>query len=105
VGHEVERVPNGREALRSILTVTPDLIILDLLMPEMDGPTLLEILRSYLRLQSLPVIVWTAYPDSAIAERAMRQGLLALLQKGKASFADINQIIGDELSRGNRGQN
>jgi CheY-like chemotaxis protein len=105
VGHEVERVPNGREALRSILTVTPDLIILDLLMPEMDGPTLLEILRSYLRLQSLPVIVWTAYPDSPIAERAMRQGLVALVQKGKASFAEIEQIIGDELSRGNRGQN
>jgi CheY-like chemotaxis protein len=98
VGHEVERVPNGREALRSILNSTPDLIILDLFMPEMDGPSLLEILRSYLRLRDLPVIVLTAFPDSAVAERARRQGVLVTLQKGKASFADINQIIGDVLS-------
>src|SRR4051794_21328883 len=84
VGHEVERVPNGREALRSILNSTPDLIILDLFMPEMDGPSLLEILRSYLRLRDLPVIVLTAFPDSAVAERARRQGVLVTLQKGKA---------------------
>jgi len=94
-GHEVEQAPNGREALRSILNRTPDLVILDRLMPEMDGPSLLEILRSYLRLQSLPVIVWTAYPDSPVAHRATRQGILALFQKGKTSFAEINQRVSD----------
>ena len=54
-GHEVQCVPNGREALASVIARTPDVVVLDLLMPEMDGPSFLEVTRSYLRLQSLPV--------------------------------------------------
>ena len=98
-GHEVEDAPNGREALRMILTRTPDLLVLDLMMPEMDGPSLLEILRSYLRLRTLPVIVWTAYADNTAADRAISLGVSALLSKEQATFADINRIIGEELSR------
>jgi two-component system sensor histidine kinase/response regulator len=98
-GHEVERAPNGRDALRSVLNHTPDVVILDLLMPEMDGPSLLEILRSYLRLRTLPVIVWTAFPDNPVVQRAVSHGVAAVLQKGKSTFADINQVISDERTR------
>lgn len=38
-GHEVKCVPNGREALAHVLTKPPDVVLLDLLMPEMDGPS------------------------------------------------------------------
>jgi CheY-like chemotaxis protein len=96
-GHEVESVPGGREAIRSILTRTPDLLVLDLLMPEMDGPALLEILRSYLRLRTLPVIVWTAFPDDPIAHRAAGFGVNAILHKGKTSFDDLGRTISDVL--------
>ena len=98
-GHEVESAPNGRDALRSILNRTPDLLVLDLFMPEMDGPSLLEILRSYLRLRSLPVLVWTAFPDSPVAARATALGASAILSKSKTTFADINRVIEEELSR------
>src|SRR4051812_24320221 len=59
LGHEVICVPNGREALSSVLDRLPDVIVLDLLMPDMDGPSFLEVIRSYLRIQSLPVVVVT----------------------------------------------
>lgn len=99
IGHEVVCVSNGREALSSILARTPDLVVLDLYMPEMDGAGLLEILRSYLRLQSLPVVVLSGLPDSPLVERARHLKVNAILVKGKANFDDISRAITDELHR------
>jgi CheY-like chemotaxis protein len=96
-GHQVASAPNGRDALASVLARTPDLIVLDLLMPEMDGTDLVEILRSYLRLQSVPIVVVTAAPDSPQAYRAKRQKVNAILAKAKVTFAEINQVIADQL--------
>ena len=98
-GHEVECVANGREALAKVLARLPDLIILDLFMPEMDGGGLLEILRSYLRLQSLPVVVVTGLPDSPMVDRARFLKVNAILTKGKASLEDVLRAVTDELPR------
>src|SRR5688572_31240733 len=70
LGHAVTCVPNGREALAKVLTDRPDVVLLDLAMPEMDGPSFLEVVRSYLRLQSLPVVVLTGLSDSPMVDRA-----------------------------------
>jgi CheY-like chemotaxis protein len=96
-GHEVVGVPNGRDALSSVLARTPDLIVLDLLMPEMDGTDLVEILRSYLRLNSIPIVAVTAAPDSPQAYRARRQKVNAVLPKGATSLAEIERVINAEL--------
>jgi adenylate cyclase len=98
-GHEVLCVGNGQEALASILARRPDLIILDLFMPEMDGPSLLEILRSYLRLQSLPVIVLTGAPDSPQVERVRTLKVNTILTKAKATDEDILQAVNEQLPR------
>jgi CheY-like chemotaxis protein len=98
-GHEVACVSNGREALSAILSRLPDLVILDLYMPEMDGGGLLEVVRSYLRLQSLPVVVVTGLPDSPMVERARHLKVNAVLVKGKASFDEIAEAVRQELHR------
>jgi CheY-like chemotaxis protein len=98
-GHEVGCLANGRDALRSILDRLPDLVILDLFMPEMDGGGLLEILRSYMRLQSLPVVVLTGLPDSPFVERVRHLKVNSILVKGKATFDDILQAVRQELHR------
>jgi len=98
-GHEISCVSNGREALASVLARAPDLIILDLMMPVMDGPSLLEIMRSYLRLQALPVIIMTALPESPMVERARHLKVNAILLKGKATFDEILQAVTQELHR------
>src|SRR5215213_4013181 len=69
-GYSVRCVANGREALAQVILSMPDVVVLDLYMPEMDGPSFLEVVRSYLRLQSLPVVVLTALADSPMIERA-----------------------------------
>ncbi len=68
-GHVVRCVQNGREALVGVIQEPPDVVVLDLILPDMDGPTFLEVVRSYLRLQSLPVVVLTGLPDSPIVAR------------------------------------
>ena len=58
---EVELVKDGVEALGYLSkTRTPDLLITDLMMPRMDGLTLLERIRSESRLSRMPVIILTA---------------------------------------------
>ena len=98
-GYEVDCLPNGKEALVAVIAQTPDLIILDLFMPEMDGAGLLEIMRSYLRLQSLPVILWTGLPDSPLVERARHLKVNDVLVKSKATFDDILNAVEMALVR------
>ncbi len=98
-GHELECFENGKEALHSLLEKTPDLLLLDLLMPEMDGLAFLEIIRAYLHLSSLPVIVLTGLADSPLIERARSLKVNAILVKGKALPEDIAAAIEQELHR------
>lgn len=92
-GHVVRCVPNGREALASVINDPPEVVVLDLIMPEMDGPTFLEVIRSYLRLQTLPVVVVTGLPDSPMVERVRHLKVNDVLVKGKATHEDIRAAV------------
>jgi CheY-like chemotaxis protein len=98
-GHAVRCVPNGREALAQVILQVPDVVILDLLMPEMDGPSFLEVVRSYLRLQSLPVVVVTGLSESPMVERLRNLKVNSILVKGKAKFEDILRAVEEAAVR------
>jgi CheY-like chemotaxis protein len=98
-GHDVASVPNGREALAQVLSKLPDVVLLDLIMPEMDGPSFLEVVRSYLRFQSLPVVVLTALTEGPMIDRALALKVNSILVKGKASSADIQRALEDAIAR------
>ena len=98
-GHRVECASNGKAALSSILARAPDLVILDLFMPGMDGPGLLEILRSYMGLRTLPVVVLTGAPHSSLVERIRHFNVNTVLVKATATFEDVLRAISDELAR------
>jgi len=92
-GHDVTCVPNGREALVQVLLKPPDVVLLDLLMPDMDGPSFLQVVRLYLRMQSLPVVVLTGFTDSPMVERALHLKVNSVLVKGRASSQDIQNAL------------
>jgi len=98
-GHTVSGVPNGREALAAVLADLPDVVLLDLLMPEMDGPSFLEVVRSYLRIQSLPVVVLTGLAESPMIDRARALKVNSILVKSKATPDDIQKAIEEALIR------
>jgi two-component system, sensor histidine kinase and response regulator len=98
-GHEVTCAPNGREALSIVLASPPDVILLDLIMPEMDGPSFLEVVRSYLRIQSLPVVVPTGLADSPMIERTRSLKVNSILVKGKATPDEVLKALEEALIR------
>src|SRR5204862_1368466 len=98
-GHVVTGVPNGREALAQVLTDVPDVVLLDLLMPDMDGPSFLEVVRSYLRIQSLPVVVLTGLSESPMIDRARALKVNSILIKGKADTDAILKALEEAIGR------
>jgi CheY-like chemotaxis protein len=97
-GYEVACANDGRTALNLILARTPDVIVLDLFMPRMDGAKLLEVTRSYLRLQSLRVVVLTAFPESPLVKQVRALGVTRVLHKSKLTFNQIDEAIKAELA-------
>jgi CheY-like chemotaxis protein len=59
-GHQVVQAGNGKEGLARVLEETPDLIVLDIMMPEMDGYTMNQHLLADAQARQIPVIVLTA---------------------------------------------
>ena len=96
-GHRTTSVPNGRDALAVLTSATPDLIVLDLRMPQMDGIMFLEVVRSYLRLQTIPVFIMTAYPESPDLSRAKALGVRGVFAKGEGDFTKLLDAIDHEV--------
>lgn len=64
-GYRVRSAANGAEALRSVREVRPTLIVLDMMMPVMDGKAFLEHRATDPTLSQVPVVVLTAQTDRA----------------------------------------
>ena len=92
-GHQVRTTPNGREALAAISERMPDLAVLDLRMPEMDGISFLEVLKSYLRWESLPVILISGYPDDPRLARAAQLGVKKTFLKADFRLQDVLEVV------------
>lgn len=74
-GYHCEHAANGMRALSMLEEgLAPDLIILDIMMPVMDGFTLLEELRKKPGMQDIPVIMLTALNDAADVMKTLKAG-------------------------------
>jgi CheY-like chemotaxis protein len=66
-------------------------------MPYMDGPSLLEVLRSYRRFHALPVVVFTGVSEGPLAERARQLNISAMFTKGNATLQEIKATVEQAL--------
>jgi DNA-binding response OmpR family regulator len=81
VGYEVQMVGDGQAGLDTALSWKPDLILLDVVMPRMDGMTMLHKLRATPEGKLLPVILLTNLSDTEHVYDAMRNGVFDFLVK------------------------
>lgn len=89
-GFKAIRARNGKEGWAIMYNDTPDLILLDLMMPEMDGITFLKMLRRSPVWKDLPVIVLTGVDDNdKLITRAWELKVNDLIPKASFGFEDL----------------
>ena len=90
-GHRVATAANGRQALERLAEAPrPDLVLLDMMMPVMNGPALLAAMAADPGLDGIPVIVLSSLPEEAVRERA--KGVAAILRKPYTAAAVLDAI-------------
>ena len=98
-GYEVETARDGRAALEVISQNRPDAIVLDLMLPEMDGFEVVHRLHVNADWRDTPVILLTARDLSHEERRALDTGTTRILQKGNFTrdelLAELRQAIGE----------
>ena len=101
--YRVFHAANGGEGLTQARARLPDLIVLDLTMPLLDGFSLLEALRLDRRTRHIPVIVVSARDITAEERRRLNGYIEAVYQKGslspRAFVEQVVQVLGDKPSR------
>jgi threonine synthase len=85
----VREAENGRIGLEMVHQHKPDVILLDLMMPEMDGFAVLDTLKTDKELSKIPVIVVTAKELTALEKQRLSGKVQSLMQKGVFSDQDI----------------
>jgi CheY-like chemotaxis protein len=91
-GFSVSPARHGREALAILLKVKPDVIITDLLMPEMNGFDFIARVRENLQWQQIPILVFSAMPAQENEEKILRMGANSYLKK-PSSLEDLLEAV------------
>ena len=98
-GFELREAASGEEALAEIASRTPDALILDLVMPGLDGFAVLERLQDNPETRLLPVIVLTARRLSSEERRLLSDRTISLLEKSAYSPSDLREIVARAISQ------
>ena len=91
-GFNVEMGRNGEEGVKLAKELHPDLILLDLYMPKMDGFGMMEHLKEDPTTQDIPIIVVSAWPTGDHRKRAFEGGALAFVAKPYDTDALVDLI-------------
>jgi CheY-like chemotaxis protein len=99
-GFTVLRANHGHDAWAMMYHHAPDLVLLDLKMPEMDGVTFLRMIRGSHRWHELPVIVLTGFDDDhALIESVRGLNIQDLVLKGNFDFDDLLSRVKQHLPK------
>ena len=92
-GLSVTTAADGLEALSILRTSTPDLILLDLVMPRMSGIEVLEVIKKDPRLSRTPVLILSNLGQDSDIERGIQLGAVDYLIKNDARPADVAERV------------
>lgn len=101
-GYELMCAADGGEALRLAREARPDLMILDLVLPVLDGISLCEILRAERATRIIPIILFTAVPGQIVRLSGFEAGADAYLAKPvpiRDLVGCVDRLLGGRRSR------
>jgi signal transduction histidine kinase/DNA-binding response OmpR family regulator len=99
-GYEVVTCPDAKSALHEARRGEPAAVVLDLLMPEVDGFEFLRHFRRSPAHRRTPVIVWTAKELSAADRKRLRRGVQAVVQKSEGATALLEELAAHVPAQG-----
>src|SRR5688572_17271862 len=88
-GFKTVQACNGAQGLQELARSKPDLILLDLIMPVMDGISFLRIVRGQPATRGIPVIVLSGQSDKSQIIAAIKLGISGFILKSKFSLAEL----------------
>ncbi len=103
-GHEVIWAKDGRAGIEAAVQSRPDLILLDIQLPVVDGYAVARALRANPELQATPIVSLTSYAMPGDQEKALEAGCRGYIEKPihPATFvAQIERFLADGRARGN----
>jgi len=91
-GYAVRKAGSGREAIESAAETAPDLILLDVNMPDMDGWEVLRLLKAHEVLRDLPVVMFTVKLEFRDKVHALQDGARDYITKPFASDELLGRV-------------
>ncbi|TDH59092.1 response regulator [Dankookia rubra] len=95
-GYQVTTAANGRQGLERLAEAQVDIVLLDMMMPVMNGPAMLRAMAADLELSGIPVIILSSLPEATV--RAQADGVAAILRKPYTAgevLRAIGQVLGE----------
>ncbi|OGF82231.1 hypothetical protein A3B18_00965 [Candidatus Giovannonibacteria bacterium RIFCSPLOWO2_01_FULL_46_13] len=96
-GFDVSVAFDGEEGLKLIETLKPDLILLDIILPKMDGLTVAKKLKSNPSTKNMPIIILTALEKAQPLVDALESGVYEYIIKSDLKVQDIVERVKEKL--------
>lgn len=102
VGYEARCLNHGREVLKYVASAKPDLILLDLMMPDLSGFDILQALKERPETAEIPIIMYSASGSREIRQRAAKLGANDFITKGSMEWPELLARISGIASAAHR---
>lgn len=99
-GFEVTPAYDGEEALAKIKEVKPDVILLDIMMPKLDGIGVVWELKADTEVAKTPVVMLTNLSDPTTVSKILEAGVTDYLLKSEQSIDEIIEKVKEVMGRG-----
>jgi CheY-like chemotaxis protein len=100
--YDVTLAGNGEEGLEKVRSVKPDIVLLDIMMPKMNGLQALEKLKSDPETKQIPVIMLTNLAGEKDAEKALMKGAVKYIVKSQHEPKEVVKMVKEILSAHSR---
>lgn len=98
-GYEVQVAENGREGVDKVKEMMPDVILLDILMPELDGFEVLKIVKSDAATKSIPVLIMSNLGQEDHIEKGMKMGAAGYIVKSQYTPSKVVEKIKETIEK------
>lgn len=99
-GYEVKAVATGKKGLDQTKTFMPDLIVLDLMLPRIEGLDVLEKLKGNEQTDQIPVVIYSQVKDQDKVDKGMKIGAEGYFVKSESDLAGVIESIKSYLKMG-----